>query len=103
LLTTDLKFFYRFFEQPSNIKFYQNPSSGSRVAPCGQTDRQTDMTKLIVAFRNFTKASNNVFVSNRPTQTEHRKGSPCFRHKDLRRNGGIYPWLQHTDVTITIV
>ena len=27
----------------SNIKFHENPSSGSRVVPCGQTDRQTDM------------------------------------------------------------
>jgi hypothetical protein len=49
----------------TNIRFYQNPSSGSRVGSCGerdgQTDRQkdgrTDMTKVIVAFRNFAKAS----------------------------------------------
>jgi hypothetical protein len=34
--------------EKSKIKFHQNPSSGSRVVPCGQTD----MTKLIVAFRN---------------------------------------------------
>jgi len=33
---------------------------GARVVPCGQTDGQTDMTKLIVAFRNFTDASTNV-------------------------------------------
>jgi hypothetical protein len=30
--------------------------SGYRVVPCGQTDGRTDMTKLIVAFRNFAKA-----------------------------------------------
>jgi hypothetical protein len=34
-------------------------SSGSRVFPCGQTDRRTDMTKLIVAFRNFANAPKN--------------------------------------------
>jgi hypothetical protein len=39
----------------SNIKFHQNPSSGSRVVPCGRTDM-----KLIVAFRNFVKASKNL-------------------------------------------
>ena len=39
-------------EKVLNIKFRQNPSSGSRVVPCGQTD----MTKVIVAFRNFTNA-----------------------------------------------
>jgi hypothetical protein len=36
----------------SNIKFHQNPSSQSRVVPCGRTDEQTNMTKLIVAFSN---------------------------------------------------
>jgi len=30
--------------------------SESRVVPCGQTEGQTDMTKLIVAFRNFANA-----------------------------------------------
>jgi hypothetical protein len=29
---------------------------GSRVVPCGQTDRRTDMMKLIVAFRNLANA-----------------------------------------------
>ena len=26
------------FGKASNIKFHQNPSSGSQVAPCGRTD-----------------------------------------------------------------
>jgi len=38
-------------EKYSSIKFNENPSSGSRVVPCGQTD----MTKPIDAFRNFAK------------------------------------------------
>ena len=37
----------------SNTKFHENPSSGSRVVPCGQTDGRTDMTKIIIAFHNF--------------------------------------------------
>ena len=44
----------------SNIKFHENLSSGSRVVPCGQTDRRTAMTKLIFPFRNFANAPNNV-------------------------------------------
>jgi len=40
-----------------HIKFHENPLSGSRVFPCGRTDKWRDMTKLIVAFRNFSKAS----------------------------------------------
>jgi hypothetical protein len=47
-----------FFLNSSNIKFYENPSSESPVVPCGRTDGQTDMTQLIVAFRNFAKALN---------------------------------------------
>ena len=38
------------FYEYSNIKFYENPFSGSRIVPCGRTDRRThrhtDMTKL---------------------------------------------------------
>jgi hypothetical protein len=44
------------FEKYSNIKFYENPSSGSRVVSCGRMDGQTDMTKLIVTFGNFANA-----------------------------------------------
>ena len=48
------------FEKYSNIKFRENPSSGSRVVPCGKKDRRTNMTKLIVAFRNFANAPQTV-------------------------------------------
>jgi len=47
------------FEKYPNIKFYENSSSGSRVVPCGQTDKRTDTTKLTVAFRNFANALKN--------------------------------------------
>jgi hypothetical protein len=52
-----LEFSQQIFDKYSNAKFHENPSIGSRVVPCGKTDGrtdvQTDMTKLIVAFRNF--------------------------------------------------
>ena len=59
-----LEFSRQIFEKYSNIKFHENPSSGSRVVPCGwtdgrtdsRTDGRTDMMKLIVAFRNFANA-----------------------------------------------
>jgi hypothetical protein len=48
-------------EKTQNIKLHQNPSSGSPVVPRGRTDgrtkRQTDMMKLIVAFRKFAKTA----------------------------------------------
>jgi len=47
----------------SNIKFHENPFTGSRVVLCELTGRRTDMTKLIVAFRNFANAPKNEFKS----------------------------------------
>ena len=40
-----------------NSKFDKNPSNGRRVVPCVRTDGQTELMKLIVAFRNFENAS----------------------------------------------
>jgi hypothetical protein len=37
-----LKFSWQIFEKHWNIKFHENPSSGSWVVPCGQTDGRTD-------------------------------------------------------------
>jgi hypothetical protein len=36
-----------------------NPAIGSRVVPCGRTERQAQKTKLIVTFRNFANVPNN--------------------------------------------
>ena len=48
------------FEKRSKIKFHEILSSGSRVVQWGRTDGlaygQTEMTKIIVVFRNFAKA-----------------------------------------------
>jgi len=48
-----LEFSPQIFEKYLNTKFHENPFNGSGVVPSGRTD----MTKLIVAFRNFAKAS----------------------------------------------
>jgi hypothetical protein len=52
-LQWNLNFFRQIFETYSDIKFHENPFGGIR---CGQMDGRTDMTQLIVAFRNFSKA-----------------------------------------------
>ena len=54
-----IEFSQQIFDTSSNKKFRQNPSSGSRVVPCGQTDRRRTNMKVIVAFRNFANAPNN--------------------------------------------
>jgi hypothetical protein len=51
-----VEFSRRLFEKSLNIKCNENSSSGNRI-PCGQTD----MTTLIVAFRNFTNEPNKQY------------------------------------------
>jgi len=55
------------------MKFGENPPSGNRVVEWGwkdgRADRQTDMTKLIVAFRNFAKAPKNSTLFKRTVFT----------------------------------
>ena len=57
--------FLNIFSKNTLIKFYENPSSGSRVVHAdGRTDRhgQTDM-KIIVTFRNFASSPNDMTVT----------------------------------------
>ena len=54
----NLEFSQRISPQKSpNIKFHEYPPGGSRVTTCGQTDRRTDTTSLITAFRNYSKST----------------------------------------------
>jgi len=62
-----IEFSLNILENYSNIKFHEKTFIGSRVVSCGptngQTDRETDMTKLIVDFRNFANVPNNCLQS----------------------------------------
>ena len=58
----NLKFLDTLSKKYSNIKFSENPSSGSRVVPCVRTDEQRDMTKLMAAFRKIAKRPNETRV-----------------------------------------
>ena len=58
-----LEFSWADFRKYSNLKFHENPPSGSRAVPCGRTDK-TDTTKLIVPFRNFAEAPKNTLHGN---------------------------------------
>ena len=55
LVRLKLEFSRQIFEN-SNLKVHENQSSGSQVVLCGQTD----MTKLIVAFRYFANTPKNL-------------------------------------------
>jgi len=54
-----IEFSRQIFEKSSTVKSNENLSSGSRIFLCVRTDGRTDMTKLIVSFRNFAKAPKN--------------------------------------------
>ena len=57
-----LYFSLQFFEKYPDVKFHENPSSGSRVVPYGKPDGRTDLTKLIVALSKFANAPKNLEV-----------------------------------------
>ena len=78
-------------EKSSNIKFHDNPFIGSRVIPCGRTDRRKDMTKLIVAFINFTNAHKNCNVLNTTLNTGlSKKMDGIWNRYNLKSTGRIY-------------
>jgi hypothetical protein len=52
-----LEFSLKIFEKYSNVKFHENPPIGSRVVPCGPTDRHEE------DFRYFAKAPEKRFVN----------------------------------------
>jgi hypothetical protein len=61
-----LDFLERFPKKYLYTKFHENPSGWSRVAPCEQTDGQTDITKLTGAVRNFANSPKNDCVIQNP-------------------------------------
>ena len=48
----------------SNNKFYENPSSGSLVVTCGQTEVCTELTKVIGAFRDYANVPKTYVVTS---------------------------------------
>jgi len=58
-----LEFSRQIFEKYTNIKFHENLPNGSRIFPCGWTGGHTDITKLIVAFRNIANVPKNLYIT----------------------------------------
>jgi len=68
-------------EKEINIKFHENPTSGSRVVSCGQkwqTDRHDEANST---FRNFAKCLIIRFVMEQPFTPN------CISNKLWKRNG----------------
>jgi hypothetical protein len=78
------------FEKILKSKTPCKTKGGSRVVPCGRTDRRTYMTKLIVIFRNFRRR-----VTTPP---------PPSKLPDMRRRPerDYSPWPQYSDDPSTV-
>jgi hypothetical protein len=77
------------FEKFSYIKFHENPTSVSPVVPCGRAARQTNMTKLIVKFRNSATAprssqtpDNYSQLESQPDENKKKKKRACWRRRE---------------------
>jgi hypothetical protein len=57
------EFCWHDFKKYPNIKFHEISSSGSQVVPCGQSDGQADISKLIVTSCNFANVPKNQQLS----------------------------------------
>jgi hypothetical protein len=80
-----LEFSRQLNEKYSNIKFYENPSIGSRVVHCGWTGGQTDITKLIVAYRNFASAPKKKKMTVLPNKCDAKsQGTSVISRKHKR-------------------
>jgi len=53
------EFSQNIFEQYLNTKLHENTSSGNWVVKCRRMDGQTDMTKLMITFRNVVNGPKN--------------------------------------------
>jgi hypothetical protein len=95
------EFSRQIFEKYSDIKFHENPSSGSRVVPCD--GQQIKMTKLTAAFRNFAKAPKNGKVLKHTILTfPHSCNISNYMHKQtsfIQNTLVYYPQLRLKTVT----
>ena len=69
-----LEFSRHIFKKFSCLEFHENPCSGIRVVPCGQTG----MTKLIVTFRNLANAPKITVKPGRPQMTKRPMPIACW-------------------------
>ena len=83
-----LEFSRQIFDESSDIRFHHNPSSGSRVVPCGRTDRHDEANSRLYPLNHLetlmmgNTSSPETFV---PEQTVTQGKSPKpFRQQDNR-------------------
>ena len=78
-----LEFSRQIFQKKlSNNKLHENPSSESRVVPCGRTDGQADMKKQTDAFRKLANAPKNNVTISKISQGHFPHACNLVIHKD---------------------
>jgi hypothetical protein len=82
-----LEFSRQIFEKFSKMKFYENPSNGSASCPT-YADEQMDMTKVMVAFRNFANVP-NTYMTNDLTSQGH--VAPFVIHNETQHDSSYFP------------
>jgi len=83
-----LDFSQQIFRTFTSIKFHENPSSGSRVVPCGRTDERTWHSygsNVMVSFRNLAKTRKNSSVDSQTAVIKTRSiladcNYQCYEH-----------------------
>ena len=96
LIRFQLKEFSRDFRKIINIKFHENPSSGSRVDPCGLTV----MTKLTVAFRNTANVFRNEQWNDLHTRGLTAAPSLLYQHVYIEYSICVRLWLDRHSLTL---
>ena len=82
------EFSQQIFEKYLHTKFHQNTSSGSRVVPCGRTDRQMDTTKISHRFSHFCERDRkrtSAGITVKPTK----RNSKMFNNSVLGRHSVV--------------
>ena len=77
------------FEKYSNVKFSENPSSGSRVVPCGRTDGQTRRDEVNSRFLQFCVRAPPPLKKRKPVQRDGRFNEMCNLIGDEGGVGGL--------------
>jgi hypothetical protein len=92
-----LEFSRHIFEQFSNIKFYENPSSERRVFSCGQSDRRTDLTKLTAAFHSVANAQTTISTRQTCPLTKFENSVTCtLLYLILNKLNAAYKFIYHS-------
>ena len=78
-----LQFSRQIFEKYANAKFHECPSSGSRVVPCGQTDRHAEANTRFSQFCERAPKNDSIDFLLYYSSVFHRVCVTCTSHATL--------------------